>query len=643
MDPRPTPTRTTTRAAAPRTTTAARPRTTTSEAGNRPGRATTTSETTPTNSPSTTSVPDAKSGLSTAAMAGIGAGAAALLLVIVGCLVTSFRRKNAYRKRKEAAGGHDPSRDPVNPFDVYPLENKNKYDQRSKEDSHDNSISSPLALGSDFSPYENQRNKGAEEAAREAQSRMFDQIYQEQIQSIYGGEVPMAPTRAARSSRMPRHVTAPRSNMVSPDARGSTLPVPAGAVGSTQNVEGSSHHTSLSPRAQPQSGGGGFSTTPGSPITVASSSKPCSTIVSNPTSPFASAHPSSTLQQPPPPSSFSAYPPSSTSQLAKGRSTPPPLPLASQEDGEVIEDNGQHFVLHSPSFKLDHNSDRRALVEDETDDEDTKHNSSSAPSELSYRRPEGPHAPAPSSPRGYQHQKHRPPPLQQQQHEPEGYAADRAYAAAGFPATTTARVQPAQEGPRSPSTPTSPTHGGPGGRPMMSPPSRHASPAMPPHGHASPRSQPMAYAPPQYDGSYSNNGNYNNDGGAYNGGGGGPGYGPQGGPGSAIPSPSHGYQNSPHNSSPYSNSPPMSPPMSPNQRRPGGGPGSASPGPSPSMFPSAGPSFNNGPGFNNGPPGYNNGVGGYNNGPGGFNNGPGGYQPQTAYQPTAPRGPPTGY
>ncbi|KAG0256267.1 hypothetical protein DFQ27_005804 [Actinomortierella ambigua] len=717
MDPRPTPTRTTARPVAPRTSTAAnRPRTT--DAGNRSDRATTTafSETTTSSTPTTTAAANAESGLSTAAIAGIGAGVAVLLLVIAGCLVTSFRRKKAYKKRKEAVGGHDPSRDPVNPFDSYPLENKNKYDQRSQEDSHDNTISSPLALGSDFSPFENQRDKRAEEAAREAQSRVFGQIYQEQIQSICGSDVPLAPTRAARSSRMPRHAPPPRSNIVSPDAAGSISTAPAHsspaavAFGGGGGGEGSNHHDSLSSRAQHHSGGG-FSTIPGSPITVASSSKPSSTIVSNPTSPLVSAHSSSTLPPPPATSSpsFSTYPSAPTFQQVKGRPPPPPLPLATPEGAEVIEDNGQHFVLHSPSHVFDLSSDRRALVDDETDDEDTKHNSSAAPSEFSYPRPLDSDAPSTSSPRDYQ--KHRPPPLQeqqqqqqqhqqqqqQQQHqfqrqspsqpssplpsspssshyypvyssggspyqpfphpnarapfppppsprhhhfssstrssEPEGYAADRAYADAGFPTTTTARVQPAQEGPRSPTSPTLPVHSGQGGRPMMSPPSRHASPGMPPQSHTSPRSQPLAYSPPQYDGMYGNNGNYRDDNG--------PGYGQQGGgPGSAAlarsaPLP-QAYQHSPH-SSPY----PNSPPMSPTQRRPGGGgQGGPSPGPSPHMYPSAGP------GFNNSPPGYSNSPGGHNNnGPAGYSNSSSGYQPQTNYQPSAPptRGPPMGY
>ncbi|KAG9067583.1 hypothetical protein KI688_012368 [Linnemannia hyalina] len=147
MDPKPT---TTTPAAKPKpkpttaTTTAAPPKKTTTTAGAiAPG--TLSVSTTPTISPSASASPDASSssgagGLPVAAIAGIAAGGAVILMFLISILVCKKRRSRRYASRPD---GHDPSRDPIDPNDVLPFDNK--YDQRTPTLAHSSAAAGAAA------------------------------------------------------------------------------------------------------------------------------------------------------------------------------------------------------------------------------------------------------------------------------------------------------------------------------------------------------------------------------------------------------------------------------------------------------------------------------------------------------------------
>ncbi|KAF9904512.1 hypothetical protein EC991_002620 [Linnemannia zychae] len=143
MDPKPT---TTTPAVKPKppaktptnpTTTTTPPKKTTTGGAVLPPSS---SSTAPSISPSAS--PDAGSsssgGLPVGAIAGIAAGGALILMFLVSIFVCKKRRARRYAARPD---GHDPSRDPIDPNDVLPLDNK--YDQRTPTLSH----SSAAAVG----------------------------------------------------------------------------------------------------------------------------------------------------------------------------------------------------------------------------------------------------------------------------------------------------------------------------------------------------------------------------------------------------------------------------------------------------------------------------------------------------------------
>ncbi|KAF9929750.1 hypothetical protein BGZ67_006162 [Mortierella alpina] len=73
-------------------------------------------------SPTPSSEPDsAQAGLSTPAIAGIGAAVGLILLFIISVFLCKRRRASVYAKRPD---GYDPSRDPIDPNDVLPPDNK---------------------------------------------------------------------------------------------------------------------------------------------------------------------------------------------------------------------------------------------------------------------------------------------------------------------------------------------------------------------------------------------------------------------------------------------------------------------------------------------------------------------------------------
>ncbi|KAF9435357.1 hypothetical protein BGZ76_006442 [Entomortierella beljakovae] len=84
----------------------------------------TASSTTGTISPSPSSTDStSSSGLSTPAIAGIGAAGGLIVLFLLAILVCKKRRAHQYSKRNY---GYDPSRDPIDPNVMYPVDNKSK-------------------------------------------------------------------------------------------------------------------------------------------------------------------------------------------------------------------------------------------------------------------------------------------------------------------------------------------------------------------------------------------------------------------------------------------------------------------------------------------------------------------------------------
>ncbi|KAG0068919.1 hypothetical protein BGZ93_002043 [Podila epicladia] len=105
--------RPTTTAARPSATTA-RPRPTTP---NRASSSTSSSSVSPSSTPIPEEASSSKGGLPTAAIAGIAAAGALILLFAISVIFCKKRRTRIYANQKHT---HDPSRDPINPLDVLP-------------------------------------------------------------------------------------------------------------------------------------------------------------------------------------------------------------------------------------------------------------------------------------------------------------------------------------------------------------------------------------------------------------------------------------------------------------------------------------------------------------------------------------------
>ncbi|KAG0353806.1 hypothetical protein BC939DRAFT_480773 [Gamsiella multidivaricata] len=179
--PKPAATKTATKAPAKPTTIGA---TNTATTATTATTGTATSTTTGTLGPSSTAAPGASTGgLSTPAIAGIAVGGL-VVLFLLSIFLCKKRRAHMYAKRDYS---HDPSRDPINPNDVFPLENK--YDQRTlpPSEGHDDldAITYPLTLRAGG----NDQRPGQTQQAQHTQQQDYP-TYDEHIQSHFSPESP---------------------------------------------------------------------------------------------------------------------------------------------------------------------------------------------------------------------------------------------------------------------------------------------------------------------------------------------------------------------------------------------------------------------------------------------------------------------
>ncbi|KAF9581170.1 hypothetical protein BGW38_001918 [Lunasporangiospora selenospora] len=157
-------------------------------------------------SPTVSAGASTSSGLSTPAIAGIAAAGGLILFFILSVILCKRRRRRIYENRPDAS--NDRSRDPINPNDVLPPENK--YNQRTPPlpDGDSGFISYPLALRSGGAGGEDKFDDIALHAdPRTEQTRQtLEQQYQhydEQTQSRFVPENPIRTNPAATASAPP--------------------------------------------------------------------------------------------------------------------------------------------------------------------------------------------------------------------------------------------------------------------------------------------------------------------------------------------------------------------------------------------------------------------------------------------------------
>ncbi|KAF9137793.1 hypothetical protein BGX30_009882, partial [Mortierella sp. GBA39] len=294
MDPKPT---TTAPAAKPK------PKTTTAANTVAPPKKTTTTNgaiipdtssvpTTPTISPSTSASPNASSssgagGLPVGAIAGIAAGGAVILMFLVSILICKKRRSRQYASRPD---GHDPSRDPIDPNDVLPFDNK--YDQRTPTLAHSSAaagalsnsrsgnsrdndsgfISYPLALrgasedeekARELAAYQDPRTKQTQQALEQEYSHYDDHIQSHfapespemRPASLHPGPGPASPTKSIRAQHLPTPISTTNPSMEL--SRNTPAPMSPSQRGFQQNQQqqqpynNNQESSPISPRSRP--------------------------------------------------------------------------------------------------------------------------------------------------------------------------------------------------------------------------------------------------------------------------------------------------------------------------------------------------------------------------------------------------------
>ncbi|KAF8932176.1 hypothetical protein BGZ58_007195 [Dissophora ornata] len=251
--------------AAAKTTTTAKPKTTTTQTTTSAQSVTTKitstsaslpSSTSATLQPTATTAPDtSKGGLATPAIIGIAAAGAVLLLFVLSIVICKKRRAYLYAKRDS---GHDPSRDPINPNDVLPLETK--YNQETPQDDS-GFISFPLAaLGAGnergAKPSEQVPQPRQQQTQQRQQTRNQDyQQYDDHIQSHFTPESPeLGPRGSPGGPRAPggrTQIPTPISTALSMDSpRSPPLMSPSQRAQAIQQQQGAM--SPRSPRLQQQ-------------------------------------------------------------------------------------------------------------------------------------------------------------------------------------------------------------------------------------------------------------------------------------------------------------------------------------------------------------------------------------------------------
>ncbi|KAI1315621.1 hypothetical protein EDD11_000573 [Mortierella claussenii] len=152
-----------------------------------PSATSTTLDPSPTSTPSPAS---SQNGLTTPAIAGIAAAGGLIVLFILSVIICKKRRARQYAKRNH---GYDPSRDPINPNDVLPLENK--FDQRTQPLGQGDSgiVAYPLAVRNSDQDTKNDLSltgqSPRQQPAQQAGHQEY-QHYEDHIQSHFAPESP---------------------------------------------------------------------------------------------------------------------------------------------------------------------------------------------------------------------------------------------------------------------------------------------------------------------------------------------------------------------------------------------------------------------------------------------------------------------
>ncbi|KAF9193875.1 hypothetical protein BGZ50_006929 [Haplosporangium sp. Z 11] len=164
--------------------------------------------------PSPTVGSDAKSGLSTPAVAGIAAAGGLILLFILSVFLCKKRRARIYAQRPD---GHDPSRDPINPNDVFPTDNK--FDQRTPALAGDNSgIDSYLMTARSPAGDSNVASSMVGQNPRTTQTQPEYQNYGDHMQSHFGAESPAVQAAVTNRTQPPPLISTIPKTTVTPQS-----------------------------------------------------------------------------------------------------------------------------------------------------------------------------------------------------------------------------------------------------------------------------------------------------------------------------------------------------------------------------------------------------------------------------------------
>ncbi|CAO3569478.1 unnamed protein product [Mortierella alpina] len=191
-------------------------------------------------SPTPSSEPDsAKAGLSTPAIAGIAAAAGLILLFIISVFLCKRRRASVYAKRPD---GYDPSRDPINPNDVLPPDNKPSERALAAPQNEPGFNAYPMAT------------RGAEPSATRPQPGQDHEHYEDHIQSHFAHQSPEPQTPVAEalaSSVLASPARAPPNISTNPPMDNSSGPLSPSQRAQMNHQQPVSPRSPRSPRSHP--------------------------------------------------------------------------------------------------------------------------------------------------------------------------------------------------------------------------------------------------------------------------------------------------------------------------------------------------------------------------------------------------------
>ncbi|KAF9353859.1 hypothetical protein BGX26_008385 [Mortierella sp. AD094] len=190
-----------------------------------------------------------KSGLSTPAIAGIAAAGGLIVLFILSILICKKRRSRQYAKRNF---GHDPSRDPIDPNDMFPPDDKYNQSNSSPHsppppppNNDSGFIAYPLAVrGAD---QQRDTKPGLIDSDQDPRNQHEYQHYGDHIQSHFNPESPQLGTHATAVNRA--HILPPLSINQSSSNTGSPSPMSPSQRAQLNSQQQNNSQGSNSPRS----------------------------------------------------------------------------------------------------------------------------------------------------------------------------------------------------------------------------------------------------------------------------------------------------------------------------------------------------------------------------------------------------------